>query len=163
MAGLGTAATTLITTKGLFIGDGITSGLEFGASITPFFRLWINVSTPPPPVYQGGSNGGSKPLLPGQIQHLYKPVPAHQQYYVVPRDQEANFFNRNKVFTINMVFNNNTYMKQIEISDQRARTVFKVLNLANMTKDKINVVASGLKNVANRANISIRNLRTRNK
>jgi len=163
LAGLGTAASTLITTKGLFINDGITSALQFGAGITPFFRLWINLSTPPPPPYAAGSNGGSKPLLPGQIQHLYKVLPQEQQYYVVPRDQEANFFSRNKVFTINMVFNNNTYMKQIEISDQRARTVFKVLNFANMTKDRINVVASGLKNVANRANISIRNLRARNK
>lgn len=161
MGGLGTAATTLITTKGLFIDDGITDALAYGSVITPWFRLYIGQIIPPN--YQAGSNGGSKPLLPGQIQHLYKVLPQEQQYYVVPRDQEANFFSRNKVFNIELIFNDKTYMKQIEISDQRARTVFKVLNFVNSTKSKIEVAASGLRNVANKAVISVKNLRKRNK
>lgn len=76
MAGLGTTASTLITTKGLWVNPTtnppVVDALHDGAVITPWFRLYIGPYVPP--VNLGSSNGGSRVFLPGEIQDLYQPV-----------------------------------------------------------------------------------------
>lgn len=156
MAGLGTAATTLITTRGLWIDDGITSALEFGAGITPWFRLWIS-ELPKANPYVAAA--GSYPLLPGEIQNLYKELPAEQQYYVIPRDQEAKYFQRNKLINLHFSIAGKEVEKTFVVSENRARMAFKVINLMNDTKKRTHVYIKNIKRVATTAKASVRNLR----
>lgn len=156
MAGLGTAASTLITTRGLWIDDGITSALQFGAGITPWFRLWISEL---PPVNTYVAAAGSYPLLPGQIQNLYKELPPKQQYYVIPRDQEAKYFQRNKLITVQLNIAGKKVEKIYSVSENRARLAFKVINLMNDTKKRAHVYIKNVKSVASLAKATVRNLR----
>lgn len=156
MAGLGTAATTLITTRGLWIDDGITSALEFGAGITPWFRLWISEL---PPVNNYVAAAGSYPLMPGQIQTLYRELPPQQQFYVIPRDQEAKYFQRNKIITVKFSIAGKDVEKIFAVNETRARMAFKVINLMNDTKARIHVYIKNVKHVASTAMFRIRNLR----
>lgn len=158
MGGLGTAATTLITTKGLWIDDGITSALEFGAGITPFFRLWVG-PVPTPPVNPYVAAAGSRVFLPGEIQNLYKELRAEQQYYVIPRDQEAKYFQRNRLIKVHFSFAGKDIDRTYAVSENKARLAFKVINLMNDTKKRAHVSITNFKRVATMAKASVRNLR----
>jgi hypothetical protein len=173
MGGLGTAATTLITTRGLFIDDGITSALDFGAGITPWFRLYIT-AYPPPPASHYVAAAGSRPYAPGEIAQLYQPIdpatglrvdakPLEEQPFYVPLDKEAEFLSKNRVVTINLNFAGKHLEKIYTVTEHRATKIIEVINVVNATKKRVNVVASGLKRVTTEAVAKIRNLRLRSK
>ncbi len=167
MSGLGTAATTLITTRGLFIADGITSALEFGAGITPWFRLWLGSYTP---VLRQGTGGGSRVYEPGEIANLYKPIDPETgkrieeaEYYVVPRDKEADYFRKTKTVYVRFNFAGKEVERIYAINEDQAKILIEVINFANVTKERVSAAISGIKHVATEAIVKVGKLRVRNK
>jgi len=173
LAGLGNLTTTLITTRGLFtLGDVTEPGftaLTFGAGITPWFRLYINESTPPPPTENYVAAVGSRVFAPGEIANMYRPIdprtnlPVGQQVgqdpYFVPLDQEANFFRRNKIITFKINLAGRDLEKSYSVSESRAKHIVEAANLINATKKRVSIAASGLKTLATEAVVRIRKLR----
>jgi hypothetical protein len=155
--GTGDAAHAIIT-KGLTCGQ--TTACEYGTSITagPFTLYCINVDGP-----VGGGPGGAggsyvtRPLQPGEIHQLYQPLPDWQQYYVVPRDQEAEYLRRFLPVMIQMKFGNVEVEKQYMVPTEKARAIFKSVSVLNATRDRMSASAGNLKRVATRAIITVRN------
>ena len=155
--GTGDAAHAIIT-KGLTCGQ--TTACEFGTSITagPFTLYCIN----PAPIGGGGPGGAggsyvARPLQPGEIHHLYQPLPDWQQYYIVPRDQEAEYLKRFLPVMITMKFGNVDVEKQYMVPTERARAIFKSVSVVNATRDRISASAGNLKRVAIRAIVTVSN------
>lgn len=164
MAGLGNALTTLIITDGLFIGDGITSVFEFGSLfrvsagrlplIIPDDGSTQTKTSSPHHVHISGGGGGSggtggfRPLGTNQIQP-----------YIVPRDQESKYFQRNNIINVHFSIAGRTIEKTFAVSESRARMTFKVINLMNATKKQLNVSVKNIKHVATMTVARVRNLR----
>ena len=189
MSGLGTAATTLITTKGLWIDDGITSALEFGAGITPWFGLYIGPSIPPPPptseyVAAAGSRVYKsaedifKEIDPATGKRIGPPLPApfgevdpatgkrldHQEgpeaWMVVPRDQESQFFGEaTRNITIKFTFNGTEHERMYRVRERNAGRLIEVINFTNATRARFSATISGLKRITTRAIVEIRNFK----
>jgi len=175
VAGQGTLATTLITTKGLFTAASMPPGytaLTFGAVITPWFRLYIQETVPPSGYVDAA---GSKPYAPGEIAQLYQPIDPKtglridaknkdmEEYLVVPVDKEAEYLAGNRIITVKLNFAGKELEKVYSVSEHRAQKIIEVINVVNATRNRISVVAKGLRRVATEAVVSIRNLRLRNK
>ncbi len=192
MAGLGTAASTLITTRGLWIDDGITSALQFGAGITPWFRLYIGPYTPPEVEYI--SAAGSRvyksakdiykevdehgkpigPALPppfGEVDPTTGKRLDHQEgaeaWMVVPLEKENEYFGEAKRdVTITFKFLGIDHEKTYRVRQRHAGRLIEVINLVNVTKARVSATISALKRVTTRALVEIRNFkrfRKRNK
>lgn len=172
MAGQGTLATTLITTKGLFTIQSVIpvgfSALYHGAGITPFFSLYIESDVPS----RYTAAAGSKVYAPGEIAHLFQPIDPKtglridankkdgmEEYLVVPIDKEAEFLSGSRIITVKLSFAGKNMEKVYSVNEHRARTIIEVINVINATKSRISVVASGLKRVTTEAVVKIRNLR----
>jgi len=153
--GTGDAAHAIIT-RGLTCGQ--TTACEYGTSMTagPFTLYCIN---PFPIPGSGGPGGGyiTRPLQPGEIHHLYQPLPDWQQYYVVPRDQEAEYLKRFLPVMITMSFGNVEVEKQYMVPTERARAIFKSVTVLNATRDRMSATAGNLKRIANRAIVTVTN------
>ncbi|MDE1830697.1 MAG: hypothetical protein KGI25_10290 [Thaumarchaeota archaeon] len=192
MPGLGTAATTLITTKGLFVGDGITSALEFGAGITPWFRLYVGPYVPPPVKYvaaagsrvyessqdifkevdeHGKQIGAQQPAPFGEVNPATGKRLDHQEgaeaWYVVPREREKEFFGEaTRDINIKVVFRDTTYEKTYKVRERNAGRIIEVINFTNTTRARISATISRIKRVTTRALVEVRNfklVRRRNK
>ncbi len=156
--GLGDAAHAIIT-RGLTCGQ--TTACEFGTSITagPFTLYCIN---PAVPQGSGGAGVGytpyvARPLQPGEIAQLYQPLPDYQQYYVVPRDQEAEYLRRFLPVMITMKFGNVDVEKQYMVPYHRARVIFNTVSVINATRDRMSASVSNLKRITSRAVVVVTN------
>lgn len=161
MSGLGSAATTLIITKGLFIGDNIASVLEFGAAITPWFGLYVSGPLVSPNYVAAV---GSRVYAPGEIANLYQPIDPNtglktNEPFLVPMDKEAEYFQKNKVITLKINFAGKQFESQYAVPENRARKLVEVMNFINSTRNKINVAINGFKRVASVAIVEARNFR----
>lgn len=186
MSGLGTAATTLITTKGLFIDDGITSVLHFGSGITPWFGLYIGPYTPPPVTYvpaagsrvyessqdifkpvdeNGKQIGPQQPAPFGEVNPLTGKRLDHQDgvepWFIVPRDKEREYFGEGtRQITIKFTFNGKEHEKLYTVRERNAGRLIEVINFTNATKSRISATIQKLKRITTRAIVEIRNFRS---
>jgi hypothetical protein len=136
--GLGTLATTNIITKG------ISGGPACRGLITTHFSLWAFEIIIP--VQTGaGSNGGSRPYMPGEIQNFYKTVTTEQPQYYVPRNQEAKYTVKMVPITVKMKFNGVEYEKLYSVPEKQATIIANIINLTNSTINKIKVSINNLK------------------
>lgn len=183
MAGLGTPATSLITTRGLFVSAAIAPGytaLSYGTLITPWFRLYIDENAPKPPNYVAAV--GSRVYAPGEFEQSWKfidpvtgqqiggptlevPGPtADEPWLVVPYDRESEYFGESgKIVTIKFNFAGKEHEKIYKVSDKQSKRIIEVINFVNATRSRIDVSISGIKRVATRALVEVRNFRLRKK
>lgn len=178
MAGDGTLATTMIITKGLSCapcsaspcgGSPSSGGDHKTGIITSAFSLYCTLTPPTPtPTKPQGGGGGIYPrpawnkFGPGEIQDFYKPVPLEQQPYLVPRDQEAKYFQRNKKVTIHLKVSEWFDSEKIYmVPEHRARTILKIFNFLNVTRRSVGVVVSNVRRVTTEAVVRIKNFRRR--
>ena len=157
---VGNAVTTRIITGGLSCdpaGTACTNGI-----ITTFFDLYCTTEIPP---VIGGGGGGPYPrdawnkFGPGDIQNFYKPVPNDQQYYVVPRDQEARYFLRYKIVKMHLRVGQYEFEKEYSVPENKIKRVIKVMNLANVTQERLSVTVESVRKIATDAAVTIKNLR----
>jgi hypothetical protein len=166
MAGLGNLTTTLITTRGLYtLGDVHTPGftvLTFGAGITPWFRLYLGEGyVPPKREYVAAA--GSRVYQPGEFAQSWKQVDpntglATEEPWLVPRDQEDQYFNKGKVVTIKLVWGEKQLERQYKINERAAKRVIEAANVINATREKIRITVSAIKKVTSTAIVEARNL-----
>lgn len=156
MAGLGTPATTSIITGGL---DCTPACIGM---ITSHFSLYCT-EVPPDPDADGG--GGPYPANSGawnQIQDIgdfYKPVP--EQPFVVPLDQEADYFRRKKQVVLKFKIADIEVEKIYMIPESRKKGIVTVFNLIDVTRQRISATAGNVKRIASRAVVAIKNLRVK--
>jgi hypothetical protein len=163
MSGLGTAATTLITTGGLYIDDGIVSILNFGGSVTPWIQLYINDYVPPLADNYVAAVG-SRVYAPGEIANLYMPIDPNTgvrspEPFLVPMDKEADYFRKNKVITLKINFAGKQYENHYAVPEQQAKRIVEIANFVNATRSKINVSVSNIKKLATTALVEVRNFK----
>lgn len=169
MAGLGNAVTTAIITKGLSCGGGgspATTACERGI-ITSYFSLVCTGVTPPepppPPPEQIGDAGGGPYPGPAwnkfdSAQGIYTPIKDTPPFYV-PLDKEADYLRSYKNIILRIKLGDNEIEKIYRVPETRAKVVMNVIDVVNSTKERINIVVSGLKNIVTRAIVTVRNLR----
>lgn len=158
MAGLGTPATTSIITGGL---DCTPACIGL---ITSKFSLYCTEIPPIPPGELSG--GGPYPADQGawnqvqDIQDFYQPVP-DQDPFIVPRDDEADFFRKKVIVTIKMDMGPFKANKTYAVPEKRHGTILTVFNLMNVTRDRVAVVVKNIKRVVTKAKVAISNLRVK--
>lgn len=159
----GVAAHAIIT-KGLTCGR--TTACENGTMLTagPFSLFCVN-----PPTGDASSGGGggyipnvvTRPLQPGEIAQMYQPVPDQQQYYIVPRDQEAQYLRQYSPVMITLKLGSVEVEKQYMVPKGKARAIFNTVQVINTTKERISVFVSNLKRITSDAIVKVTNLRLR--
>lgn len=140
----GSAATTCITTGGLYINDSISNALQFGAVVLASFGVYSNLSpTPPPPIPQVrvsvAQGGGSQPSEPaadvedGSFQSSsaqpFTQSSAMKRVFVLPRDKERKFFQRRSSRTIKISITNKTFDKTFIVTDEKPTYTLNVTNI----------------------------------
>lgn len=160
----GSLATTLIITKGLPCQDLPVDEqiCSFGAGITPWFSLYCKIIKepviPPEKPAEGPLNVGSIPLMPGEIHHLYRELPQSQQYYIVPRDQEANYFASYNNITLKVKMGGSETEKIFRVKNSQTKHIVTVLSLINVTKNLIVTSIKNVKKISTSGYISIKNI-----
>lgn len=161
MAGLGTVATTAIITKGLTgCGHGPLTQCRSGLITTPF-SLYCSVASEPTP--HPGTGGGPYPrdawnrFNPGDIKNFYQPVP--EEYYIIPRDQEARYFRRYKPVKITVKLGDHVMEKEYNVPDSHSKMIVKAFNVLEVTKDRIEVMAANVRRVTSDIVVKVKNLR----
>jgi len=159
--GIGGNAAQAIITKGLSCGK--TTACENGTMITagPFTLFCID-----PFLKKGGGGPGgfynvTRPLQPGEIQHLYQVLPDQQQYYVVPREKEAEYLRRYLPVLIEIKIGGTTIEKQYMVPQEKAQVLFNIVEVINATKDRMKAVVDSMKRITTRAVVTITNFKLR--
>lgn len=150
-----------IITKGLTCGR--TTACENGTMLTagPFTLFCLNPAVDPGGGGPGGGSYVARPMQPGEIAQLYQPLPDWQQYYIVPRDQEAEYFRQFLPVMITMAFGNVNVEKQYMVPQAPARAIFKSVSVMNATRDRMSVMVSSLKRLTSRAIVTVTNFALR--
>lgn len=92
--------------------------------------------------------GGAYPLAPGEIAKLYQPVdPLNPPFYVRPGDQPDPFSLKHHVI-IRFKFNGEVIEKEYIVSPQRAKTIVRIVNFIERTRDHIKVVVNNFKEIS---------------
>jgi hypothetical protein len=147
---VGNFTTTAIITKGLTCSSGSTCR---NGIITTFFSLYYK---------QPSTGGGGYPkpawnkVEPGQLKNFYKPVP--EEYYLLPRDKEIDFFSKKKIVVMKINIGNINIEKEYSISETKSRKLIKVLNILNSTISNIEIGISNIKRFFIDVSIKIKNL-----
>ena len=161
MAGDGTLATTAIITGGLTCGHGPLDPCKSGLITTPF-SLYCTQET-----VVAGSGGGPYPcdawnaLPPGEVQNFYQEVPV--EYYIVPRDKEAEYLRRYKKLKITLKMGNIVSEKEYMVPESRRRIIVEAFNLVDATGKRISMVVENIKKVSKNINVTLTKFRKRNK
>lgn len=118
------------------------------------FQLGCFVFIPPPPPTKAVS-GGAIPLAPGEIADFYQPVDTQLSdgKFVDPRVYGKRVV---KVIFKSKFLENE---KEFLVPEKRMKNVFKVLNVINVTTQRMHVVVDDIWNIATRAIVTIKNLR----
>lgn len=163
MPGAGTAATTLITTRGLFIGDGITNALEFGSGLTPWFRLYLGLYTPPTPP-KGGyvAAAGSRVYEPGEIADLFRPIDPNtglrsSEPWHIPLDKEVDYFgHQNKIIILKTNFAGKQFEGTYAVPQIHPDKIVEITNFISAITHKIAIAPSSFKYVASNAVVEVK-------
>ena len=152
--GIGLAGQAIIM-KGLTCGK--TRACQGGALITagPLSIFCLPFDPDLTPIIPQG--GGGRPMQPGEISQLYQPVP--EQFYVVDRRNEADYFRKRIPIKIALQFRGKTNEKEFLVPEERAKAIINVLNSVNKTKDRISVGVTSIKRIYNRIKIVVTKLR----
>ena len=163
MAGDGSLATTAIITGGLTCGHGPLDPCKSGLITSPFSLYCTAAPIPLAPDKGGGPypHEAWNKLAPGEIQNFYQPVPL--EYYMVPRDQEANYLRRYKKLKITMKFGDFMTEREYMVPETRRKVIVEAFNLVDITQQRIKLMVEGVKRVAGGVSVKIRNFRKRNK
>lgn len=130
--------------------------------ITSFFSLYVDRL---PDVPFQGAGGGPYPrpahnkFAPGEIANFYKPVPEALQYYVIPREKEAEYFRRHKLVKLEIKMGDMKVEKEFSVPEENIKYVVKGLNIMNTTMTNINVAASNVKRLATEAVVKVKNFK----
>ena len=152
-----TLAVKAVLMKGLTCG--YTTACESGTSITAGkFTLFCYMPYRPPPRPAEGS-GGSRPMQPGEISQLYQPVPQPQQYYLVPREEEARYMRTRVPVTILFKMGERSLEKEYMVPEERARIVANVINVVNVTKERMSVTVKNIKRLYCKVKVKVTNFR----
>ena len=81
------------------------------------------------------------------------------QYYIVPRDQEAEFFRRRKVVKLEVKLGDNVVTREFSLPKGQAPYVIKALTITNATFTNMKVAITNLKKKIHDITISVSNLR----
>lgn len=124
-----------------------------GSIITGSFNLaGCKVIVVPARVQEGGSH----PLLPGEIQHLYQPVQEQPGWWTRQDDPVPK-----QLVQVKITFNDKEYDKYLMLSERRKNAVISIVNFIDSTDQRIRVAASKLKKQTTRAIVSIKNFALR--
>lgn len=163
MAGLGTLATTAIITGGLTCGHGPLDPCKSGLITSPF-SLYCTSELPPP---KPSSGGGGYPceawnvLNPGEIQDFYQPVPL--EYYMVPREREAEFLRRYVPVKITFKMGKYSVEKEYAVPETKRTIIVKAFNFLDVTQKQVKLIAGNIKRVAGNIKITVINFKKRDK
>lgn len=80
-------------------------------------------------------------------------------YYVVPRDQEARYFQRRKHVKVTLRIGKHTSEKEFTIPASKAKMVVKAFNILETTRNNITITASNIKRLTSNFVFKIKNLR----
>jgi len=166
MAGLGNLATTAIITNGLTGGHSPVGNCKHGI-VTSAFSLYCSGFALPiePTVTKTGGGGGGYPgsawnkFGPGEVQNFYKPVPTEQQYYIVPRDQEAQYFKRRRIVKMVVSIGGKTFDREFSVDENKARFIIKATSVINSTYSNMKIIGANIKRRIHKAKVTITNLR----
>lgn len=155
----GTFATTAVLTGGLTGVLPTNKTLCKTGIITSAFSLYVDIPKVPKRHVGGGPYPGTahNKFAPGEIQNFYQPVP--QEYYIVPRDKEADFFRRYKVMTMKVQIGEKVYEKEYSVPEERADMVVSVLNFANTTIERVKATVTNIKTKTTQAVVKVKNFR----
>lgn len=113
--------------------------------------------------------GGGVPLAPGEIKDFFKPIDPT----TFPDPMDSSFFNNpvvtgeprtvKEIITVKLKIGERTIEKEFAVPKKRVKTIVKVANFINATKDKISITLSNIKRIKNNINTKIFNFRSRNK
>ena len=146
-----------IITKGLTCGA--TTACQSGTVImTGPWQLFCLTSMPEPVILPPGAAGG-KTLQPGEIARLYQPVPDEWQYIQIPRDKEAEYFRKRKVVKVEFNFKSINITKEYSIPEEKAKIIYKLANMYNVTRDRITVGGSFIKRLYTTARVRVTGFR----
>lgn len=156
----GSLATTSIITKGL------TGGSACSGLITARFSLYVHeeIVIPPKPPVEGGGGGpypGPAWNKVSNIHQFFKPVPDHLQPYVIPRDQEANYFRKNTVVTFRVKFGETVTEKTYVVPHKRRQAVVRIFKLIDATRSKVAVTIGAINQIATRMKAFVSNVRVK--
>ena len=163
MAGDGSIATTAIITGGLTGGHAPVDPCKSGI-ITSAFSLYCQYT--PPPVVSNGGGGGPYPgrawnkFNPGEIKNFYKPVKL-TDYYIVPRENEAEFFKRRNIVKMVVKVGDLIVEKEYAVPEKHIKMLVKASNVVNYTREQIDIVVDKVSNVITNIVVSAKNLRLR--
>jgi len=156
MAATGNVVTTIIITGGLTCGA-TTSACKHGIITAPF-SLYHTSSR-----FQG-VGGGPYPgdawnkFDPGDFEQFYQEIPDALQYYVVPKDQEANYFTRSTHIVLKVKIGDFEVEKEYVAASNGARAVINILNVLETTRSKISVATKALTNIKHNIAVGIKNM-----
>jgi hypothetical protein len=144
----------VIIMKGLSCGK--TTACQSGTMITAG-RFSLFCVIPPPRSEPIG--GGSRPMMPGEISQLYQPVPPQDQYYVVPRELEAEYFRKRVPVKILWRMGDKSIEKEYMVPEDKAHYIVNVAAAYNVTRERISAKLSGMKRLYTRATVKLTNFR----
>ena len=98
-------------------------------------------------------------MMPGEIGQMYQPVPPQDQYYVVPREQEAEYLRKKIPVKIMWRMGEKTIEKEYLVPEAKAHTIVNVAAAYNVTKERMSVKLTGLKRLYTRAVVKLTNFR----
>lgn len=131
-----------LITKGL--GGPACQGLITGYFYLGIFKAQV-IITPP----TSGGGGGSIPLRPGEIKDFYKPVQPNKTYF--PKKDLTDV-------TVKITFRNETFITTYKVRPTFATVIAKIININNITVDRIRVTAQNLEVTAKRLVATVKNL-----
>lgn len=102
-----------------------------------------------------GQEGGSYPLLPGQIQHLYQPVVNKNGWWTRIDDPRAT---PRQLVKVVVKFKGEEHERYFFLKEKTKNAVVRVSNFINTTEKYINVVINNIKHLATKGTVRIKNL-----
>jgi len=161
MPGMGTLATTQIITKGLACQQctptvPVPSACKPGIITAGFSLYCTTVAT----LQTGGGPYPGKAwnkFGPGEIKDFYQEV-TPEQPYLVPRDQEAKYFEKKTHVVLRTSLNGTENEKEYAVPAHRTNANIQIPTLVNVTRDRATPIVSGLRRVATKAFTVVKNL-----
>jgi len=151
---------------------GITGGIITGGMGRPACRSIITMSIFSLYADVSSVTGGGIPLAPGQIKDFYQPVDTSHLTQTgvdttnitqnpIQGDMADPSVYGKKLIKVGIKFNEHAFEKEYLVSERRAKHVITVINLINGTKARLSAVANNIRVITTRANVVVKNLRTK--
>lgn len=99
--------------------------------------------------------GGSYPLLPGEIQNLYQPV-VNQDGWWTRIDDPAGTPRR--LVKIKVNFNSEDHERYFFVKDKNTKHIIRIANILNQTEKRIKAVVTNIKHHATNGYVKVNNL-----